>query len=502
MTIDKDQEATILRYHFVEHWGVHTIARQFGVHHSVVERVLSQAGIPRVARTQRATMIDPYVPFILETLARFPKLSAARLYTMCVERGYPGAPSMFRARISELRTKPTPEAYLRLKTLPGEQAQMDWGSFGSVEIGRATRPLVAFVMVLSHSRHIFLRFYLNQRMGCLLAGHVEAFERWQGVPRVILYDNMKSVVLDRFADAIRFNPKLIALAEHYRYEPRPVAVYRGNEKGRVERAIRYIRTNFFAGRAWSDLQDLNAQADQWCESVAAKRAWPQDDTILVHDAFEQEHPLLLSLPDNPFSAEERVEVSVGKTPYARFDLNDYSVPHVFVRRTLSVRATVESVRILDAQDTIATHTRCYDKKQLVENPEHIQALRESKRAGRKHRAQHRLTHAVANAQAFLESAGARGYSLPGIVKAMEKLLDDYGASELVVAIDEALATGSAHTNTLRIALQRRRDAQQLPPPLRLSLPDNDRVNAIVVKPASLAQYDQINDDNDTQETTP
>lgn len=500
MTIDKDQEATILRYHFVERWGAHTIARQFGIHHSVVERVLSQAGIPRVERSQRATLIDPYVPFILETLARFPKLSAARLYTMCVERGYPGAPSMFRARISELRTKPTPEAYLRLKTLPGEQAQMDWGAFGSVEIGRATRPLVAFVMVLSHSRQIFLRFYLNQRMGCLLAGHVEAFERWQGVPRVILYDNMKSVVLDRFADAIRFNPKLIALAEHYRYEPRPVAVYRGNEKGRVERAIRYIRTNFFAGRAWRDLADLNAQADQWCESVAAKRAWPQDEAIKVCDAFEQERPLLLSLPDNPFSAEERIEVSVGKTPYARFDLNDYSVPHTFVRRSLSVRATLTVVRILDAQNTVATHTRCYDKKQLVENPEHIQALRDNKRSGREHRTQHRLTHAVANAQTFLESAGARGYSLPGIVRSMEKLLDAYGAGELSAAIDEALGNDVPHTNALRIALQRRRDAMHLPPPLRLSLPDNDRANAIVVKPTSLAQYDQI-DNQDTQETT-
>ncbi len=107
---------------------------------------------------------------------------------------------------------------------------------------------MAFVMVLSWSRQIFLRFYLNQQMESFLRGHVAAFEAWQGLPRVLLYDNLKSAVLERQGDAIRFHPTLLALSAHYRFEPRPVAVARGNEKGRVERAIRYIRDNFFAGR--------------------------------------------------------------------------------------------------------------------------------------------------------------------------------------------------------------------------------------------------------------
>ena len=127
MTIGKDLEAKILRYHFVEHWGPHTIAAQLGVHHSTVDRVLSQAGMPKAERTQRVSMIDPYRPFITETLAQFPKLTATRLYAMAQQRGYPGGPSQFRSHVAQLRPRKPSEAYLRLRTLPGEQAQVDWG---------------------------------------------------------------------------------------------------------------------------------------------------------------------------------------------------------------------------------------------------------------------------------------------------------------------------------------------------------------------------------------
>ena len=112
---------------------------------------------------------------------------------------------------------------------------------------------MAFVIVLSYSRQIFLRFFLDARMENFLRGHVAAFEAWQGVPRVLRYDNLKSAVLERRGDAIRFHPTLLGFAGHYRYEPRPVAVARGNEKGRVERAIRYVRDALFAARTFADL---------------------------------------------------------------------------------------------------------------------------------------------------------------------------------------------------------------------------------------------------------
>jgi transposase len=319
VSISKEMEAKILRYYHVEKWKVGTIARQFRIHHSTVSRVLLNKGAIERARLEGKSMITPYLPFILETLGKHPRLTASRLYGMVRERDYPGGEDHFRALIARFRPKKVAEAYLRLRSLPGEQGQVDWGHFGYLAIGQAKRPLMAFVMVLSYSRKIFLRFYLNAQMASFLRGHEAAFEAFGGVPRVLLYDNLRSAVLEREGEAIRFNPTLLEFAAHYHFEPRPVAVARGNEKGRVERSIRYIRDNFFAAREFTNLEDLNQQADEWCERVAAERRCPEDRRLLVKEAFLQEKDKLIALPDYPYATDERVEVQVGKTPYLRFE---------------------------------------------------------------------------------------------------------------------------------------------------------------------------------------
>src|SRR5260370_2524825 len=127
----------------------------------------------------------------------------------------------------------------------------------------------------------------------LLGWHVEAFGAWTRAPKVILYDNLKSAVLERQGNVIRFHPTLFEFAGRYRFEPRPVAVARGNEKGRVERAIRYIRTGFFAAREFAYLDDLNAQADVWCRGLAANRPCPEQNTLSVREAFAAEAHLLI-----------------------------------------------------------------------------------------------------------------------------------------------------------------------------------------------------------------
>jgi transposase len=506
LTICPELEAEILRYHFVERWGPHTIASQLGIHHSTVDRVLSQAGMPKAERARQASIVDPYRPFIIETLEQYPKLTAARLYAMVQKRGYPGGPSHFRSHVAQLRPRKPREAYLRLRTLPGEQAQVDWGHFGHVVIGRAKRPLMAFVMVLSWSRQIFLRFYLNARMESFLRGHVAAFDTWHALPRVLLYDNLKSAVLERRADAIRFHPSLLALSAHYRFEPRPVAVARGNEKGRVERAIRYIRDAFFAGRQWSGLDELNAQADLWCSGPAANRPCPEDQSLSVGEAFAQERSQLLALPDNPFETDERVEVAIGKTPYARFDLNDYSVPHTHVRRTLMVLASLTRVRVLDGSEVLAEHPRVYGKGEQIENPAHIEALIDAKRNARHHRGQDRLAHAAPSSRMLLQQAAQRGTPLVRTTAQLVQLLDDYGAAELEQAIAEALKNDVPHPNSVRQVLERRRERRDRLPPIALTLPDNDKVRNIVVRPPSLACYDQLDTDvdvdaeNDTEKT--
>ena len=499
--ISPELEAEILRLYHAEKWPPGTIAAQVGVHHTTVRRVLANAGLPAGRHSVRSSMADPYIDFIVATLEKYPRLAASRLYQMVKGRGYRGGPDHFRAIVARYRPRPQAEAYLRLRTLPGEQAQVDWAHFGKITIGQATRPLMAFVMVLSFSRQLFVRFYLGQSMPYFIRGHVEAFEHFAGVARVALYDNLKSAVLERRGNAVRFNPRLLELAAHYRFEPRPVAVCRGNEKGRVERAIRFIRSSFFAARTFKDIDDLNAQADVWCNGEAANRKCPEDRTRTVAEVFAEEQPKLLALPANPFPTDERLHVRVGKTPYVRFDLNDYSIPHTCVRRTLVVSATLETVRVLDGNDVIATHARSFDRGRQIENPSHIEALVAYKRQAREHRGIDRLYHSVPASRRFFEHIATRGGNLGATTSALLRLLERYGAAELEASITEALALGRIHLGAVRQLLDHRQSAKGKPPPLAVPVSNDPRVRDIVVKTHGLSSYDEIHDevDHDTDQ---
>ncbi|MGH9380406.1 MAG: IS21 family transposase [Thermoanaerobaculia bacterium] len=500
MTIPADKEALIRRLYHAEKWRVGTIVRELGVHRDTVMRVLA-AGEKPVVAVHRPSRIDPFLPFIHDTLKRFPRLPASRLWAMVRERGYAGGESHFRHQVAPLRPRPPAEAYLRLRTLPGEQAQVDWAHFGQLKVGRAMRRLLAFCMVLSYSRRLFLRFFLDQRMPSFLRGHVEAFAAFGGVARVALYDNLKSVVLERSGDAVRFHPTILALASHYRFEPRPTAPARGNEKGRIERAIRYVRTAFFAGRTIRDLDTLNAEAESWCQREAAERRWPEDATRSVREVFEEERECLLPLPDDAFSTEERVEVTVGKTPYLRFDLNDYSVPHDRIRRTLSVLASLSSVRVFDAEELVATHPRSFSRGEQIEDPEHVRALVQQKRNARQSRGLDRLAHTVPDSRELMRRLAERGRNLGSATAALLRLLDLYGREELAAAAEEALAKDSPHPHSVRLILERRARQRGLPPPVTVRLPEDPKIRNLTVTPHDLAGYDRLGNkdsDDDTE----
>jgi hypothetical protein len=343
---------------------------------------------------------------------------------------------------------------------------------------------MAFVAVLSYSRRIFLRFYLGARMENFLHGHVAAFTAWEGVPRVLLYDNLKSAVLERQGDAIRFHPTLLALAGHYRFEPRPVAPARGNEKGRVERAIRYVRDAFFAGRTVTDLDTLNAEAEVWTAGPTSERRCPEDTDRTVAEVFTEER--LLALPADTFPTDEVCAVSAGKTPYVRFDRNDYSIPHDGVAQTLTVSASLDTVRILDGQTVLTSHKRSFDRDAQVEDPAHVADLVEAKRAARAHRGTDRLITAIPPCRDFLAQAAERGELLGRIVRQLNDWLDQYGAAKLASAIGEALARGVPHPNAVRLALDR-----QAPPPVAVALPEHVKCRDVPVRPHALADYDAL-----------
>ena len=488
--IPKDTEAEIVRLFHGEKWPVGTIASQLGVHHTTVQRVLGKIGVEPKVVAPRPSMADPFVPFIVEQLEKYPRLRASRLFEMVKARGYPGGSDHFRRVVGRHRPRKAAEAFQRLKTLPGEQAQVDWAHFGKLRVGQAERPLWAFVMVLSYSRRLFLRFFAGASMPYFLRGHVDAFDALGGVARVLLYDNLKSAVLERRGEAIRFHPTLLALAAHYRFEPRPVAVARGNEKGRVERAIRYIRDAFFAARDFVDLADLNRQADEWATTRATQRPWVEDRSRTVRDAFADEKDKLLSIPDAPFPTHERFEVEIGKTPYARFDLNDYSVPHDRTQRTLVVLADLDTVRIADGNDIVATHARSWDRGQQIENAAHLERLVEEKRRARHHRGLDRLAKAAPSSQAFLRIVAEQGHNLGSTTSRLLQLLDTVGPSELEEALVEALERDTIHVGAVRQITDRRRSQRGLPPPVSIPVARGEHGD-LVVTPHALSTYDAL-----------
>jgi transposase len=488
--IAKETEVEIVRLYHAEKWPIGTIASQLGVHHTTVQRALQHSGVEAKVVAPRPSQADPFVPFIQEQLAKYPRLRASRLFTMVKERGYGGGPDHFRRIVSRYRPKRAAEAFQRLRTLPGEQAQVDWAHFGKLVVGQAQRPLWAFVMVLSYSRMIFLQFYPGASMSFFLRGHAQAFEFFKGVPRVLLYDNLKSAVLERQGDAIRFHPTLLELSAHYRFEPRPVAVARGNEKGRVERAIRYIRDAFFEARTFVDLSDLNWQAGEWTTTRAVERPWVEDKARTVFDVSQEERDKLLSLPDTPFPAHERVEVEIGKTPYARFDLNDYSVPHDRTRRTLVVWADLESVRIADGNDVVATHRRSWDRGQQIEDAAHLEKLTAEKARARQHRGLDRLAKAAPSSRAFLRIIGEQGGNLGQTTARLLSLLDRAGGAELEEALVEALEREAIHAGAVQQILDRRCSERGEPPPLTIPITQAAHRD-LVITPHALSTYDVL-----------
>jgi transposase len=488
--ITPEQKANIRRLFHGEHWKIGTIAAELGVHPDTVRAALESERFIR-GPAPRAALTDPYLDFISQTLREHPRLRATRLYQMLQDRGYRGSVVQLRRVVATLRP-PKQEAFLRLSTLPGEQGQADWAHFGTVTIGRALRRLSCFVLTLSYSRALYLEFFLDQSLENFLLGHVHAFTAWSGAPRTILYDNLKAVVLERYGAAIHFHPRLLELCGHYHFAAQPCRPCRGSEKGRVERAIQYIRGSFFAARSFTNLADFNRQAWRWRDSVAHQRPAPSDEARTVAQLFAEERPQLLPLPAHPFDCNLVRTVRSDKTIYVRFDLNDYSIPPTAVRRPLTLVASADTVRLLEGQAEVARHRRSYDRHQRVEDPAHIAAVVQEKRRALGSTAVGRLRHAVPNIEQFLAAAFQRGESLARQSSQLLGLLDDYGAAELAAAVAEALERNTPRASSLAFILSRRhrtRRSQLLP----VDLSRHPELADLAVPTHQLELYDELSD---------
>jgi transposase len=489
--IPTELRSRIRRLFFAEHWKVGTIATELGVHHNTVELAIDTSRFASRGKSVPSAL-DPYKPFLLETLEKHPRLRATRLHEMIAARGYPGSVVQVRRHVKLVRPVSTREAFFRRSTLPGEEGQVDWAHFGTIRIGHAMRRLSLFVLVLCWSRALFARFTLDQTLESFLRCHALAFQKFHGISRNLLYDNLKSAVLERLGDVIRFHPRLLEFAGHYHFAPKPCAPYRGNEKGKVERAIHYLRHSFFAARRFESLDDLNAQLEDWIEQVAHARPVPGDpDRRRVADALIEERERLLPLPKHPFDCNLVRTVTSGKTPYIRFDLNDYSIPHLLVKKPLTLVASDTTVRILDGTEQVGCHARCYDRGQMVEDPAHLTALAAQKRHAHELRARDRLRQACAVAEAFLDALARRGVALRSTTSQLLRLLDRYGASALDAAMTEALARCALSVQSVAHILDQAQRKAGQPPPIEVVLSLDSKVRDLHIEPHCLASYDAL-----------
>jgi transposase len=447
--IHEETRSQIRHWFFAEHWKVGTIAQELGLHPDTVRRAIAVERFGRNS-TLHPCATDTYLPFIRQILDQHPRLRATRIYQMIRERGYQGSVVQLRRAVATLRPSRL-EPFLRLRMFPGEQGQVDWAHFGEVAVGRARRRLSCFVIALSYSRDLYLEFFFDQVLENFLCGHVHAFHDWGGAPRVLLLDNLRSAVLERRGDQIHFHPRFLEFA-HYHCLARPCQVRAANQKGRVERLIRYVRESFWAGRSFTTLEECNRQAWLWRDEVARRRPWPGDDRRTVAEAFAEEQPRLLPLPVHPFNTDRCIPVHSGKTIYVRFDLNDYSIPPEAVGRTLILLASDSAVRILEGTREIACHRRSYDRHQAVLDPAHQEALLEIKRKACHSTPGGRLAQPVPESEMLLDAAFARGESAGIETAQLLKLLATYGYGGVhwisaVVLVYAFISNGeTTHTN--------------------------------------------------------
>jgi transposase len=495
--IDEQTRAAIRHLFYAEHWKIGTIARELGLHPETISRAVETERFKNT-KPVRPRATGPYIDFIRETLEKHPRLRATRIFQMIRDRGYPGGVIQLRRVIAGLRPS-MKEPFLNLRFFPGEQGQVDWAHFGDVPVGRARRHLSCFVTTLSYSRALYFEFFFDQILESFLRGHVHAFEDWKGLPRILLYDNLRSAVLERRGDAIHFHPRLLELCAHYHFAPRPCQVRAGNQKGRVERAIRYIRESFFAARSFTTLEDLNRQALLWRDQVAHSRRWPGDDSKTVDQAFEEERPRLLPLPQHCFDSDLLIPVRSEKTIYVRFDLNNYSIPPDALGRPLMIAASESTIRILDGSNEITRHRRSYDRHQLILDPAHQEALLQEKRKAFGSTPGGRLAQAVPESEELLDAAFVRGESAASQTSQLLGLLDLYGAAELRAAVREALERKTPRASSVAFILNKRYRSQRRRPLPNVDLSHRPELENLSVTPQDLETYDDLANNDDPDE---
>jgi hypothetical protein len=379
---------------------------------------------------------------------------------------------------------------MRVETEPGEQAQVDWGSFGQMRIGATTRPLSCFAMVMSWSRALFVDFSLDMRLDTFLRMHERAFEFFGGIPKKCLYDNLKSVVLHHVGSVVQFNPSFLVFAGHHLFEPAAAPVRYPQAKGRVEGAIKYVRHGFFYGRSYRDLADLRDQARRWCLETANQRIHATTrerpaERLLI------EQPRLHALPEHRFDTDLVVPAVVSKEARVILDTNSYSVPHQLVGKSVLVRADDTTVRVVDEATTVAEHRRCWERRRAIEDPAHLAALVERRPGAKKHHSKDRIAALSIECRMYLQEISRRRIDLRSEVDKLGRLIVRYGEADVVAGIAAALGARTFGARYVRAHIDQQRFAAGLGEPPEPVVTGRREADEMSVEPHDLGGYDDL-----------
>ena len=431
------------------------VAKRLGISRDTVSKYWNTKNIEsgQPCCSSRAQLVDPYKDYITDRLDNYPELTAKRLYKEIKKQGFKGSERTVRRYVQNIR----PAAYREYKpfeTLPGEQAQVDWGHFGNIVIEGKRYKLYAFVFTLCWSRTNYVEFVTSLDMASFLTSLHRALEYTGGVPREILFDNAKVVVLERVGNIVRFSENLLHFALAYGFTPKACWTYDAESKGKVESQVKYVRRGFFYAREFKDLADLNQQVRIWCDTEANTRIHGTTGEIPWLQ-LQKEQPHLRILPEisnMPFVLQKR---SVTRTSLISVDGNKYSVPARWARGTVYFRKYEKHLELLEGQQVVDSIPLEEGRGKCFIRDEHYPAHKEKQqRKTPSHPLQAKFEALAPEAKEYL--AGLNRSRVGNLREQMEKIVglqDLYPAAAITQAMQRALDYQAFGYGTLKRILK-------------------------------------------------
>ncbi|MBO0836645.1 MAG: IS21 family transposase [Actinobacteria bacterium] len=459
------------------------IARTLGLNRKTVAKWLAVTRYAPQPRRPRSSILDAFKPRITRLLGTHP-YSAQQVFQRLREEGYGGGITIVRDYVRSIRPVKLP-VYLKLHFEPGECAQVDWGTFGTVAVGNTRRRLSFFVMVLAYSRMMYVEFTVSQTMEHFLGCHQNAFAAFGGVPAKIMVDNLKSAVLQRLAGvAPVFNPRYVDFSDHYGFDITPCNVGCGNEKGRVESGVGYVKKNFLRGLELSEFSAVQAAAQVWLDTIANVRIHGETHRRPV-DMFAEER--LQQLNPNAYDVARPTTVRASSQFRITLDTNRYSVPATYAHRRLTVKAYPDRVCIYFDTELIARHKRSYARHQDIEDPDHARQLVARRARAREQRLMLHFLALSPDAHAYWEGLEQKRFNARQHVRKILALSEVYPPDQLQRAISDGLAFQAFSAEYIANILETR--ARTLPEPGPLQLTRAHDLLDIDIPPPDLNVYD-------------